>query len=68
MLQDVANIYVWFIVHTLAYANMKRAISDLKNTEVKSKGQSFQAVSSCCIGISKKVKGIKKKKGKKKYR
>lgn len=53
--------YVWFIVHILAYANIKRAISDSKSTEVKSKEQSFQAVSFWCMGISIKVKGNLKK-------
>lgn len=65
MHQDVANIYVGFIVHILAYANIKRAISDSKNSEVKSKEQSFQAVTSFCMCISKKVKRNKKNKGKK---
>lgn len=45
----------------LSYANIERAISDSKNTEVKSKEQSFQAVSSCCIGVSNKEKKKKRK-------
>lgn len=47
MHHDIASIYVQFIVRMLACANIKRAISDSKNTEVKSKEQSFQVVSSC---------------------